>query len=110
MTRQVEVDGVLWPDGSIGIDVDGKPWRLVFVASTWGPAHDAWFWQEFGLPVEHVLGSPAVKLPLTRIWPIESTADTAAFAQLLEENTDPAYREVVDGGDPPAKPAKRRAS
>lgn len=100
MKRAVEVDGVLWPDGAIGVDADGKPWRLTFVQSSWGPAHDAWFWREFGLPVDHVLGSPSVKLPLTRIWPVDFgpgrgvPADTTA---------------VIDAGEEIVKP-KRRAS
>lgn len=77
--RSVVVDGQPWQDGWVGVDQDGLLWRLCFYQSTWGPALDAWVWEQFGQEGSTEFDSPDVKHPLTRVWPPEeSTVDVEA--------------------------------
>lgn len=73
--RKVDVDGSPWLDGWVGVDADGRLWRLRFVQSTWGPARDRWVWQTFGVELDYDLDSEVVARPLTKIWPPEPAVE-----------------------------------
>lgn len=77
MSRTVDVDGQPWRDGWVGVDADGRLWRLRFVQSTWGPALDRWAWHTFGVELDYALDSEIVTHPLTKVWPPAPVEDEA---------------------------------